>query len=389
MCGLQHSPRPWYEKIDSILRSIGLVPNAHDPCFYTGLVRDPHDPLASQSSVPLSIGLYVNDFVYFSKDPAVETLFECLLQERLKVDFMGLVEWFLGIHFSWCITPSRVDIHLNQTGFAANLTEQFCCNSWEHTPTATPYPLGVPTNSITSSSDCDDSPLQLRWTEAYQSLIGSIGWLTTATCPDLAPVHLFLLSYNSKPFSGHMKAAFHVLHYIHSTHVHGIHYTSLFTDPICTFMHFPDSLEIEAYTDAKPPPPSHSSPLTLYSNTCWGSQIGLAVPDGTLLPVFKCHSMSIIFRQGGPVAWIVVGQEQTLLSLCEDETHVTNKVSNLLMRIRNIAESIYNNGLNILDNTNALSLYNDNKSSVRWSHNMTTKHFRHMEISENDMRVWV
>jgi hypothetical protein len=67
----------------------------------------------SQSSVPLSISLYDDDFVYFSEDPAVEALFERLLQERVKVKFMGLVEWFLGIHFSWRITPLRVDVHLN------------------------------------------------------------------------------------------------------------------------------------------------------------------------------------------------------------------------------------------------------------------------------------
>jgi hypothetical protein len=49
------------------------------------------------------MGLYVDNFVYFLEDPAVETLFECLLREQIKVDFMGLVEWFLGIRFSWRI----------------------------------------------------------------------------------------------------------------------------------------------------------------------------------------------------------------------------------------------------------------------------------------------
>ena len=166
----------------------------------------------------MSIGLYVDDFVYFSKDPEVESLFKRLLQDQVKVDFMGLVEWFLGIHFSLRFTPSKVDVHLNQTGFAANLVEQFCRDTWEPTPTDTPYRSGVPIDLIESSSDDDDSPSQLRWTEAYQSLIGSIGWLATATRPDLTPVHSFLLSYNSKPSTGHMKAALHVLHYIHSTH---------------------------------------------------------------------------------------------------------------------------------------------------------------------------
>jgi hypothetical protein len=271
--GLRHSPHHWYEKINSILCSISLTPNAHDPCFYTGFVRDPLDPPVSPTSVPLSMGLYVVDFVYFSEDPAVKALFEHLLRERIKVDFMGVVEWFLGIHFSWRITPSWFDVHLNQTGFAANLVEQFCRDSWDCTPTATPYSFGVPIDSIASSTNKDDSPSQLRRTEAYQSLIGNIGWLTTATHPDLAPVHSFLSSYNSKPSSGHSKAALHVLHYIHSTHDHGIHFTSSATDPAHTFVHFPDSLDVEAYTDARPPSPSHSSPLTTYSNACWGSQI--------------------------------------------------------------------------------------------------------------------
>ncbi len=86
-----------------------------------------------------------------------------------------------------------------------------------------------------------------------------------------------------------MKAALHVLHYIHSTHDHGIHFTSLVTDPVHTVVHFPDSLDVDAYTGAKPPSPSHSSPLTSYSDACWGSQIGSAIRDGTLLPLFKCR----------------------------------------------------------------------------------------------------
>jgi hypothetical protein len=194
-------------------------------CFCSSLVllAQVLYPSAPHSDVPLSLGLYVDDFVYFPEDPKVEVLFERLLQERVKVDFMGLVEWFLGIHFSWHFTSSRVDVHLNQTGFAASLVELFCWDSWDPTPTATPYQSGVPINSIAPSPGADDYPSQLQRTKAYQSLIGSIGWLAMATRPDLAPVHSFLSSYNSKPSSGHMKAALHALHYIHSTHDFGIH----------------------------------------------------------------------------------------------------------------------------------------------------------------------
>jgi hypothetical protein len=82
---------------------------------------------------------------------------------------------------------------------------------------ATPYWSGVPINSIAPLMDKDDSPAQLRQKEAYQSLVGSIGWLASTTCPDISAVHSFLSSYSNKPSAGHMKAALYALHYIHST----------------------------------------------------------------------------------------------------------------------------------------------------------------------------
>ena len=60
------------------------------------------------------LGLYVDDFVYFLEDPTIESLFCRLLSKRCKIDFMGIVEWFLGVHFSWRITPTSVAVHLNQ-----------------------------------------------------------------------------------------------------------------------------------------------------------------------------------------------------------------------------------------------------------------------------------
>jgi hypothetical protein len=111
--------------------------------------------------VPLSLGIYVDDFVYFSADPAAEDLFCRLLAECCNVDFMGIVEWFLGIHFSWRITPSSVVVHMNQSGFATNLVESFFRQSRDVTPTATPYRSGVPIDSIAPSLDPNNSPAQL------------------------------------------------------------------------------------------------------------------------------------------------------------------------------------------------------------------------------------
>jgi hypothetical protein len=97
--GLWCSPHHWYDQINAILWLIGLTPLFTDPCLYTDFIWDPSNTLFTLALAPLSLGLYVNKFVYFSEDPAVEALFCRLLAEHFKVDFLGIVEWFLGIHF--------------------------------------------------------------------------------------------------------------------------------------------------------------------------------------------------------------------------------------------------------------------------------------------------
>jgi hypothetical protein len=390
--GLCWSPRHWYDKIDAILCSLGLTPSSYDPCLYSGFIQDPNNPSQSLSTKPLSLGLYFDDFVYFSEDPVVEALFERLLCKQITVNFMGLVEWFLGIHFAWQITKSTVDVHMNQSGFAANLVEQYFCDKWDHTPDATPYRSRVPIDSIAPCTNADNSPAQLRRTEAYQSLIGSIGWLASATHPDIAPVHSFLSSYSNKPAPGHMKEVLYALHYIHSTYDYGITFTSSTTSPIHTYIYFPDPLGVEAYTDAIPPSESNCAPLTTHSNACWGSQLGSAVRDGTLLPLFKFQSISggIVFRQGGPLPWTAICQDQTALISEEPEIRATNDTAKSIMGMRHLAESVQSNsGYDISDTVAPSSLYNDNAACIQWAHNMTSKKIQHMELCKNTVREWV
>ncbi len=84
--GLRRSPKHWYDNIHKILNSLGLKQNPYDPCLFCGNIIDPTDPSDSPSSSPLTLGLYVDDFVYFSADPAVEAKFERLLQQQSTVE---------------------------------------------------------------------------------------------------------------------------------------------------------------------------------------------------------------------------------------------------------------------------------------------------------------
>jgi hypothetical protein len=73
--GLCCSPCHWYTKIKTILQKLGLRQNAYNPCLFIGNIINPSDPSDSPSTVPLTLGLYMENFIYFSADDAVKVKF--------------------------------------------------------------------------------------------------------------------------------------------------------------------------------------------------------------------------------------------------------------------------------------------------------------------------
>ena len=248
---------------------------------------------------------------------------------------------------------------------------------------ATPYRAGFPIDSIAVESRLDpDSP-------AMRARRGGIGWLVNCTRPDLTPIHTFLASYSNMPSQGHLNAAKYVLHYIHSTVDHGISFSSGVSGDMHVNIHFPDSSDLEAYTDARPPVAGQMP--TIYSDACWGGQYSNVVPDGTPLELFKYRSLSglIVFRCGGPVSWKAIRQDQTALSSCEAEIMATNEAAKRAVDLRNLAEGMLDIGYVLSDLDEATVVYNDNEGCVNWAHNMTSKQIRHMSLRDNRVREWV
>ncbi len=250
--GLWCRPHHWYDKISAILQSIGHTPLLKDLCLYTNFVHMPLDPLSAISSAPLSLRLYVDNFVYFLEDHAIKALSVVSLLSVARSTLWGLLNGFLAFIFLWHITPTLVANHLDQSGFATSLIKSFVCQTPNKTPTAAPYCSGIPINSIVPSLNANNSSAQVHCKDAYQSLIGSIGWLLSTTRPDLTVAHSFLSSYMNKPASRYIKDVFYILHYIHSTHDQGISFTSNDIVPMHSYVHFPPPTNVEAYDDAVP-----------------------------------------------------------------------------------------------------------------------------------------
>jgi hypothetical protein len=78
--GYRCSPQHWYMKIKSVLHKMGLHQNEYDPCLFTGCIIDTLILADTPSTSPIALGLYVDDFVYFSADPTVEEKFQHILK---------------------------------------------------------------------------------------------------------------------------------------------------------------------------------------------------------------------------------------------------------------------------------------------------------------------
>ena len=79
LIGLRWSPHHWYNTIKGILLKMGLNKSLHEPCILSGVITNPSSPaFISDLQSQLHAGIYVNDFVFYSSDPAQEELFKTL-----------------------------------------------------------------------------------------------------------------------------------------------------------------------------------------------------------------------------------------------------------------------------------------------------------------------
>jgi len=165
------------------LLDMGLTRSVHDPCLFHGVPSSPDAPSQPGDS-PITVGLYVDDMVYFSDDDSIECRFEQVLASKFKISFMGVVNcwFFLCTHFTWLDCPnSDISVHLSQVAFAQNLVEQYHQQDINFNPKGTPYRSGLLIDSLEEYSGDMEDPAFLRLHAQYQLIVGSINWLATNT----------------------------------------------------------------------------------------------------------------------------------------------------------------------------------------------------------------
>jgi len=317
--GLRRAPRHWYKLFSSVLQSpeLGLTPTKHDPCIFHGTII-PGKP-------PLYVAMYVDDFIYFSLDDDVEKYFETALSQKLKVDFLGEAEWFLGMKFDWSHS-SNGDVHcrLSQEGYAATIVEEMGLSGANKNLLMTPFWSGLPVDAIPEidMTSEDRAPLITK----MQSWLGMKNWLQMCTRPDLATIFSLLATHMHKPSPGHLTVVKHVGRYILSTMDLGLQFSSKPNNYLESFIHSPLSSDSD----------SSFSDFTGFCDANWGPQDASLPSPSNLRNVSIEESRSIcghiILMGGCPILWKTHKEKRICRSSCEAEVKATDEgVKNVQM----------------------------------------------------------
>ena len=210
--------------------------------------------------------------------------------------------------------------------------------------------------------------------KTLQEYVESLNWLSTQTRPDLSTITNIIAQYNSNCSPGHIDAAKYVIRYLIGTKDLGIKFSSKNNSDLESFVQFPlDPTKLTGFSDAN-----------------WGPQ-GQSVPKETdepvLLDFFKTRSIAgYVIWLGGPVDWMSKRQTYTARSSAQAEIGAVDECAKSIQHIINILKdlSLFNNY-----HTGPITIYNDNSACVQWSHNMTTKGLRYIQICENAVRELV
>jgi hypothetical protein len=358
--GLRRSPRHFYQLAKKTLLSIGLKIHPSSPCIFYGKLL-PDEP-------PIYIGLYVDDIIYFSQSDKVLTKFETDFGEKLDTTFSGDIDYFLGIKFDCKKNKDGdVSIMMSQEAFIESLCESVNLNGPTTNP-STPYRSGYPVDSIPTTIHHNPNTQQ-QLQHKMQTLIGSLNWLSISTRPDIATITNLLAKYTSKPTSKHIQSVKRVIKYLKGTKSKGIMFSSTPNTQLSAFVKFPIDTQITSMCDANWGPQDQSKPQP---------------NEKRQLELFKTRSISgFLLWFGGPMHWVSKRQAITARSTAEAEIYATDECTKALQHV-----SFLIDGLN-LRNTYMkapTTIYNDNKACVDWSHNLTTKGLRHIQIRENAIR---
>ena len=302
--GLIRSPRHWYETVNKALINVGLMPCANTPCLYSGTLI--------KGKSPIYLGMYVDDFIYFSQDKEVEQKLENTLKLLLYVEFSGSPQYFLGLKVKIQNHNNIQNIFLSQQLPSLEFIDRVGLSNISATSNATPYYAGFPVDKIKGDITLP-AHVKQKVEDDWRSYVGSLNWLSISTRPYLSTITNILSKYPHKATPSHIAATKYTTKYLKGSTNFSIMFSSEHQINLEAFIKFPTNPRV----------------LVSFSDTNRGSQ-DASVPKShtnpSSLPLFKTRSISgYLIWLGGPIYWQSKRHTITAHSTTEAEVYATNE----------------------------------------------------------------
>ena len=204
--GLKQSPRVWYSTLKNALSSLGFITSTSDPCLFTW----------STPGGQVTMGVYVDDLLYFGPPDMISTVLESL-KTQFNISEMGRATWFLGIHIDQS-TPGKIT--LDQSKYIKDFLQSL--NLPFSRPISTPLDNHYP-RLLSSAPDPTYTP---PVSCSYNTIVGKLMYAMVGTRPDLCTAVGILSRYLQAPTNIHWEMALRVLQYLSGTINHGISFQS-------------------------------------------------------------------------------------------------------------------------------------------------------------------
>jgi dUTPase len=319
--GLKRSPKHFYDLACKLLKRLGLKAHPTSPCLFYGHIIPGHPPIY--------LGLYVDDFIYFSESDEVEKVFKQKFSKLISIDWNGDIDYFLGIKFTTSKDSNgNVSITMSQEAFIDHLLKLSKLDGDDVNSVRTPYCNGY---VIDMTPKTKPSPNQHKVTHYMQTLIGCLNWLSTSTRPDIATATNLLAKYTSCPNSKHIAAVKRVIRYLKGTKTRGITFTNTSAATLNSYIKFPiadpNNLKLISMCDANWGPQDQSAPN----------------PDKPVPPMdlFKSRLLSgYLLWINGPIHWMSKRQTITARSSTKAEIYATDECVKALMYVKMLLKGL-------------------------------------------------
>jgi hypothetical protein len=190
--GLKDAPLLWYEHLKSTLIQLGLRPVDGVQCLFT--------------NDRLIVFFYVDDIVVLVHPSylSYHRQFEQKLKSKYEIRALGELSWFLGIRVIRNREKRR--IWLIQDSFIDKVTSKFDVKISKRPP---PTPI-----SDEDQLQPSNEPPNSHRTKLYQQLVGSLGYISICTRPDVARAHSVLARHLQNPSQKHLSSVYQVWRYL-------------------------------------------------------------------------------------------------------------------------------------------------------------------------------